>query len=46
VADAVIEAKLNAPFFQAILSLSSGFFQTPPDLVVKFQPIDIVGFIL
>jgi len=21
-------------------------FQTPPDLVVKFQPIDIVGFIL
>jgi hypothetical protein len=20
--------------------------QTPPDLVVKFQPIDIVGFIL
>jgi hypothetical protein len=24
----------------------SGIFQTPPDLVVKFQPVDIVGFIL
>jgi hypothetical protein len=24
----------------------TGIFQTPPDLVVKFQPIDIVGFIL
>ena len=23
-----------------------GKSQTPPDLVVKFQPIDIVGFIL
>jgi hypothetical protein len=23
-----------------------GFFQTPPDLLVKFQTIDIVGFIL
>jgi hypothetical protein len=26
--------------------MECGFFQTPPDLVVKFQPIDIVGFIL
>lgn len=26
--------------------LSSGILQIPPDLVVKFQPIDIVGVIL
>jgi hypothetical protein len=26
--------------------LLSGIFQTPPDLVVKFQPIDIIDITL
>ena len=37
---------LSQAHFDHLLPVFSAIYQTPPDLVVKFQPLDIVGVIL